>query len=154
MKRINHYTLLEVIIVIPIFAIIGNATLYLYYQGQQATFSQQRQSELICSLDTLTSDWRRFAAHAGAVLECEPEKIIFTEGGEATFEHGRILLSCPDFQRAQALPNKYKARFRHEPEPQAAGRSLLILEIYEPGAKKNIRDERFFRIVAREGGAK
>jgi hypothetical protein len=154
MKRIQNYTIIEVIIVLPIFAIITNAALYLYYQGQQATFSQQRQAELICSLDTLTSDWRRFAAHAGAIRECEPEKIIFTQGGEATFKNGRILLSSHDFQRAQALPKKYKARFRHEPASQAREDSLLILEIYEPGAKKAIRDERFFRIVAREGDVK
>lgn len=150
MRKICHYSLLEVMLVMALFGILSNGALQMYYHGRSATMRQIRQADLLVSLDNLTAAWRDFAARAGRVSACTPGHLDFINGGSASIVDGRLLLKVNGWNRVLALPEGYGICVHKEDD--IAGGHLLVLDIYEPGSANNVRKDRFFRIVACEEG--
>ena len=146
-NRFHPYSLLEVLAAIALIAMLTNAVLYLFYNGNRLSRHAAERGQAIKSTAAITQAWRQFVHRAGTPQSCRPERIDFADGSYATREKKNLVFSLAGRGNTFfTLADHTTVEFALENPPGEP--PVQVLYLRQLGSKGQTAADKFIRLAA------
>lgn len=151
-KRINRFSLVEMLAVIGLVGLLLNMALLFYYKSQKINSKYTDKAVQIKSVSVVSKYLRSFVHGNGETFMVKPDKVVFNNGSVIAMDNNRLVFTAGGVDKSFALPKGFAVTFALENSPGEPPR--IVMNVNVLNSKDQLQLNKYTRIAACvEGGA-